>query len=169
MRYCRIGFSIIDYTVRQMFTFFEYSFSTYLLLLITNSYFKVYMFARKRFATLPRRKFDLANVLLLDNKGAEGGEAAEQTVQQDWSVVWNYFDDPYQLLTTPGALPKGMQEMVRNAVSEMRRYYSRKVVDVLIKVTRVSLDSIRKRFIRELDSGNSLRQQNFRSLSPVLI
>jgi len=68
-------------------------------------------------------------------------------------VVWNYFDDPHQLLTTPGTLPKGMQEMVRNAVSEMRRYYSRKIVDVLIKVTRVSLDAIRKRFIREIDSG----------------
>ncbi|KAG5322537.1 DYH5 protein, partial [Pseudoatta argentina] len=87
----------------------------------------------------------------LTREGAEGEEATEQTGQQDWSVVWNYFDDP-QLLTTPGTLPKGMQEMVRNAVSEMRRYYSRKIVDVLIKVTRVSLDVIRKRFIRELDS-----------------
>ncbi|KAG5316099.1 DYH5 protein, partial [Acromyrmex insinuator] len=88
----------------------------------------------------------------LTSEGAEGEEATEQTGQQDWSVVWNYFDDPHQLLTTPGTLPKGMQEMVRNAVSEMRRYYSRKIVDVLIKITRVSLDAIRKRFIRELDS-----------------
>ncbi|EZA60758.1 Dynein heavy chain 5, axonemal [Ooceraea biroi] len=86
---------------------------------------------------------------------AEEEEATEQTVQQDWSIVWNYFDDPHQLLTTPGTLPKGMQEMVRNAVSEMRRYYSRKVVDVLIKVIRVSLDAIRRRFIRELDSEAS--------------
>jgi len=78
----------------------------------------------------------------------------EQTVQQDWSIVWNYFDDPHQLLMTPGTLPKGMQEIVQNAVSEMRRYYSRKVVDVLIKVTKISLDTIRRRFIRELDSGN---------------
>lgn len=89
----------------------------------------------------------------------------EQTVQQDWSVLWNCFDDPHQLLTTPGALPKGMQEMVRNAVSEMRRYYSRKVVDVLIKVTRISLDAIRKRFIRELDSGNALNKPSFISLT----
>lgn len=39
--------------------------------------------------------------------------------------------------------------MVSNAVSEMRRYYSRKVIDVLIKVTRASLDVLRKRFIIE--------------------
>lgn len=42
-----------------------------------------------------------------------------------------------------------MKEMVSNAVSEMRRYYSRKVIDVLIKVTRSSLDMLRKRFIVE--------------------
>ncbi|KZC10625.1 Dynein heavy chain 5, axonemal [Dufourea novaeangliae] len=81
----------------------------------------------------------------------ETEEDADQTIQQDWSLVWNFFDDPHQLLITPGSLPKGMQEMVRNAVSEMRRYYSRKVVDVLIKVTRTSLDAIRKRFIRDID------------------
>ncbi|TGZ53817.1 Dynein heavy chain 5, axonemal, partial [Temnothorax longispinosus] len=88
----------------------------------------------------------------LTTEGLEGEKATEQTGQQDWSAVWNCFDDPHQLLTTPGTLPKTMQDMVRNAVSEMRRYYSRKVVDVLIKITKVSLDAIRKRFIRELDS-----------------
>lgn len=41
--------------------------------------------------------------------------------------------------------------MVTNAVSEMRRYYSRKVIDVLIKVTRFSLDTLRKIF---LDTGS---------------
>lgn len=40
--------------------------------------------------------------------------------------------------------------MVCNAVSEMRRYYSRKVIDVLIKVTRYSLDVLRKQFQVEL-------------------
>ena len=45
--------------------------------------------------------------------------------------------------------------MVRNAVTEMRRYYTRKIVDVLIKVTKTSLDSIRKRFVRETDSGKT--------------
>lgn len=37
--------------------------------------------------------------------------------------------------------------MVCNAVVEMRRYYSRKVIDVLIKVIRGALDTIRRRFI----------------------
>lgn len=69
-------------------------------------------------------------------------------------MVWACFDDPHQLLSTAeGSLSKGMQEMVRNAVSEMRRYYSRKVVDVLIKVTKSSLDAIRRRFSREIDIG----------------
>lgn len=69
-------------------------------------------------------------------------------------MVWACFDNPHQLLSTPGGgLSKGMQDMVRNAVSEMRRYYSRKVVDVLIKVTRTSLDAIRKRFVLEVDIG----------------
>lgn len=39
--------------------------------------------------------------------------------------------------------------MVTNAVSEMRRYYSRKVIDVLIKVTRSSLDILRRIFIQD--------------------
>lgn len=82
----------------------------------------------------------------------EGNEGTQQ--QQDWSMVWACFDDPHQLLSTAeGNLSKGMQEMVRNAVSEMRRYYSRKVVDVLIKVTKASLDIIRRRFSREVDAG----------------
>lgn len=87
----------------------------------------------------------------------ETDEDADQAAQQDWSLVWNLFDDPHQLLTTPGSLPNGMHDMVRNAVSEMRRYYSRKVVDVLIKVTRTSLDAIRKRFVRDIDPGTLLR------------
>ncbi|VVC99767.1 unnamed protein product [Leptidea sinapis] len=40
-------------------------------------------------------------------------------------------------------------EMVKNAVFEMRRYYSRKVVDVLIKVTRRALDLIIKQFTQD--------------------
>lgn len=46
--------------------------------------------------------------------------------------------------------------MVCNAVSEMRRYYSRKVIDVLIKVTRASLDLLRKRFIVDGEDGTSV-------------
>lgn len=89
------------------------------------------------------------------NNESNGQSTNEEPTQQqqDWTVVWACFDDPHQLLTTTGGgLSKNMQEMVRNAVSEMRRYYSRKVVDVLIKVTRSSLDAIRKRFVREVDS-----------------
>ncbi|XP_058454765.1 dynein axonemal heavy chain 5 [Malaya genurostris] len=68
--------------------------------------------------------------------------------QQDWSILWSCFENPLQLLSHHGGgLPKGMQDMVFNAVSEMRRYYSRKVIDVLIRVTRTSLDCLRRRFI----------------------
>lgn len=41
--------------------------------------------------------------------------------------------------------------MVKNAVNEMRRYYSRKVIDVLIRVTRHSLDMLRRRFASDLE------------------
>lgn len=45
--------------------------------------------------------------------------------------------------------------MVKNAVSEMRRYYSRKVIDVLIKVTRRALDLIIKQFSQDFETtGN---------------
>lgn len=46
--------------------------------------------------------------------------------------------------------------MVCNAVSEMRRYYSRKVIDVLIKVTRTSLELLRKRFVVDDDDDNGV-------------
>lgn len=83
---------------------------------------------------------------------ADGSAASQQ--QQDWSIVWEYFDSPHKLLVQDeGGLSKVMQDMVRNAVAEMRRYYSRKVVDVLIKVTRHSLDCLRKRFSSDSDSA----------------
>ena len=86
------------------------------------------------------------------NSAANGSAASQQ--QQDWSIVWEYFDSPHKLLVQAGGgLSKVMQDMVRNAVAEMRRYYSRKVVDVLIKVTRHSLDCLRKRFISDSDSA----------------
>lgn len=43
-------------------------------------------------------------------------------------------------------MSKVMNDIVSNAVSEMRRYYSRKVVDVLVRVTRQSVDDLRRRF-----------------------
>ena len=82
------------------------------------------------------------------------GQEVEVSQQQDWSIVWACFDNPYQLLSlSDNNQSKGMLDMVRNAVFEMRRYYSRKIVDVLIKVTKSSLDSVRRRFSREVDEG----------------
>ncbi|XP_066590394.1 dynein axonemal heavy chain 5 [Prorops nasuta] len=86
----------------------------------------------------------------LDNP--EEGQDDDTAQQQDWTMVWECFDNPHRLLTSTGGLSKSIEELVRNAVSEMRRYYSRKVVDVLTKVTRFSLDAIRKRFVREIDT-----------------
>ena len=86
------------------------------------------------------------------SSAADGSAASQQ--QQDWSIVWEYFDSPHKLLVQDRCgLSKVMQHMVRNAVADMRRYYSRKVVDVLIKVTRHSLDCLRKRFISDSESA----------------
>lgn len=81
--------------------------------------------------------------------GGPGGNTPSSQQQQNWSMVWECFDNPQTLLTGGGGLSNAMQELVRNAVSEMRRYYSRKVIDVLIKVTRSSLDAIRRRFTQQ--------------------
>lgn len=87
------------------------------------------------------------------NSSVADVSAASQQ-QQDWSLVWEYFDSPHKLLVQPGGgLSKVMKDMVRNAVAEMRHYYSRKVVDVLIKVTRHSLDCLRKCFSSDSDSS----------------
>ncbi|CAH0703217.1 unnamed protein product [Spodoptera exigua] len=80
--------------------------------------------------------------------------------QQDWSAVWECFESPHRLLSLPaGGLSKSMQEMVKNAVSEMRRYYSRKVVDVLIKVTRRTLDLIIKQFTTDANSAEESQKK----------
>ncbi|KAG8296780.1 hypothetical protein J6590_049807 [Homalodisca vitripennis] len=82
-----------------------------------------------------------------DEPDSPGGNSTPSSQQgQDWSSVWECFENPQMLLAGGGGLSRSMQDLVRNAVSEMRRYYSRKVVDVLIKVTRTSLDTLRKRF-----------------------
>lgn len=86
--------------------------------------------------------------------GSAASQQQQQQQQQDWSIVWEYFDNPHKLLVpSGGGVSKVMQDMVRNAVAEMRRYYSRKIVDVLIKVTRHSLDCLRKRFSSDSDSA----------------
>lgn len=81
------------------------------------------------------------------SKGNNDESAGGSNQQQDWSILWSCFENPMSLLSFNNGLPKGMKEMVSNAVSEMRRYYSRKVIDVIIKVTRSSLDKLRKRFV----------------------
>lgn len=59
-------------------------------------------------------------------------------------MVWECFENPQLLIGT--GTSKAMHDMVRGAVGEMRRYYSRKVIDVLVKVTRQSLEALRRRF-----------------------
>ncbi|XP_075145766.1 dynein axonemal heavy chain 1 [Haematobia irritans] len=81
--------------------------------------------------------------------GGGGGSSGGGNQQQDWSILWSCFDNPLTLLATSEGLPKGLQDMVCNAVTEMRRYYSRKVIDVLIKVIRAALDTIRRRFVSD--------------------
>lgn len=87
-----------------------------------------------------------------DGSSVAGGGAQ----QQDWSILWSCFENPLSLLSAQNGLPKGMKEMVCNAVSEMRRYYSRKVIDVLIKVTRASLDLLRKQFVVDGEDVNGV-------------
>lgn len=102
-------------------------------------------------------------------------DTASQNQQQDWSILWSCFENPVSLLSVNNGLPKGMKEMVSNAVSEMRRYYSRKVIDVLIKVTRSSLDMLRKRFIVEEfdaennESSNSKPKPSSEKLKPIFL
>nr|XP_013189103.1 unnamed protein product [Amyelois transitella] len=95
-------------------------------------------------------------------EGASSTNESSASGPQDWTPVYECFDSPYRLLSTPaGGLSKGMQEMVKNAVSEMRRYYSRKVVDVLIRVTRRSLDLIIKQFSNEIPVDESQKKPIF--------
>lgn len=83
-------------------------------------------------------------IFLEDSDKLGEGESASSQQQSDWSLVWECFEKPHLLLS--GGMSKAMQDMVKGAVSEMRRYYSRKVVDVLVRVTKQSLESLRRRF-----------------------
>lgn len=58
--------------------------------------------------------------------------------------MWECFESPHLLLGEN--MSKAMLDMVKGAMGEMRRYYSRKVIDVLVKVTRQSLDALRRHF-----------------------
>ncbi|KAB0801458.1 hypothetical protein PPYR_05812 [Photinus pyralis] len=68
----------------------------------------------------------------------------------DWSLVCECFEKPHILVG--GGLLRALQDTVKGAMSEMRRFYSRKVVDVLTKITRHSLDVLRRRFT-EFEDG----------------
>lgn len=65
----------------------------------------------------------------------------------DWSLVQECFEKPHILLS--GGMTEAMGDIISSALSEMRGYYKRKVIDVLIKVTKNSLDVIRKRFVTD--------------------
>lgn len=108
-----------------------------------------------------------ANTVRSKENTEEGSGNANQ--QQDWSILWSCFENPLSLLSVNSGLPKGMKEMVCNAVSEMRRYYSRKVIDVLIKVTRTSLDMLRKRFVIEEDEIKITTSATESSDSPQIV
>nr|CAI5822334.1 unnamed protein product [Callosobruchus analis] len=84
-----------------------------------------------------------------DQSAGEPATSSSQQQQSDWSLVWECFDKPHILLS--GGMAKTMQDAVKSAVGDMRRYYSRKIVDVLVRVTRTSLDALRRRFAMELD------------------
>lgn len=89
--------------------------------------------------------------------------------QQDWSILWSCFENPLSLLSMTSGLPKGMKEMVSNAVSEMRRYYSRKVADVLIKIIRASLDMLQKRFTVDENDRNVSSYKVKNHMTPVFL
>jgi len=98
-----------------------------------------------------------------EGSGGEGAAAASGSGGQDWSVVSECFDQPH-LVMKSGTLSKALQDVVRSAVSEMRRYYSRKVIDVLIKVTKQSLDALRRRFTGDPDAS----KYNLNTLGPQI-
>lgn len=81
------------------------------------------------------------------------------TQQQDWNVICDCFDKPYSLMfaSTSVSMSKIMNDVVANAVTEMRRCYSRKIVDILIKVTKQSLDELRKHLSLNLGKKENIR------------
>lgn len=91
---------------------------------------------------------------LLDEDQDIQTEIGSSTTQQqsDWTQLWECFEKPH-LLLHPN-MCKSMVDSVKGAVTEIRKFYSRKVIDVLVKVTKQSLDALRRRFS---PSGRLLR------------
>lgn len=78
----------------------------------------------------------------VNKQEGKSGEA-----QPDWSTVCEFFNNPFVLAAYE--LPPTVYTLASSAVKEMRRYYSRKVIDMLIKITRQSIDALRKKFSQE--------------------
>lgn len=74
-------------------------------------------------------------------------EGKSNETQTDWSTVCEFFNNPFVLAAYE--LPPTIYTLANSAVKEMRRFYSRKVIDVLIKITRQSIDALRKKFSQE--------------------
>lgn len=98
------------------------------------------------------------NKIIIDKNEADvtkqDGNSGES--QTDWSTVCEFFNNPFVLAAYE--LPPTVYTLANSAVKEMRRYYSRKVIDVLIKITRQSIDALRKKFSQE--SGGKVSQYN---------
>ncbi|KAF5296158.1 hypothetical protein FQA39_LY12612 [Lamprigera yunnana] len=92
-------------------------------------------------------------VFFFDDDQFDSPNDSESTSTQqptDWTLVYECFEKPHLLLG--GGLLKTLQDVVKGAMCEMRRFYSRKVIDVLVRVTRQSLEAVRKRF-SEIEEG----------------
>lgn len=102
--------------------------------------------ANIKFLSYKKYFFLLIFFKLTDDNAETQTESGTVTTQQqtDWSMIWECFENPHLLIGTGAS--KAMHDMVRGAVGEMRRYYSRKIIDVLVRVTRQSLEELRKRF-----------------------
>lgn len=74
-------------------------------------------------------------------------EGKSGEAQTDWSTVCEFFNNPFVLAAYE--LPPTVYTLASSAVKEMRRFYSRKVIDMLIKITRLSIDALRKKFSQE--------------------
>lgn len=92
--------------------------------------------------TRPGIIIDKTDATDVGKKEGNTGEA-----QPDWSTVCEFFNNPFVLAAYE--LPPTVYTLANSAVKEMRRYYSRKVIDVLIKITRQSIDALRKKFSQE--------------------
>lgn len=98
----------------------------------------------------------VGTVVISDRKHSECGGRQDEHLgeaQTDWSTICEFFNNPFVLAAYE--LPPTVYNLANSAVKEMRRYYSRKVLDVLIKVTRQSIDALRKKFSQE--TGNSIK------------